>query len=242
MIQVIEFDLQKILPVKNEVLRSQGVPDSVLVPGRIQEIADKSIENFEQTAHPIGMLSVLSAEEFGVIFEGEGRNADDALLADIYPHGEKLGLFALTMGDDVSREIENLFQESEFVEATMLDSVASLAAEAAVDVLENDFLETMSTLEDTSPGYCTISYSPGYCGWSITAQRKIFDFLDPGQIGITLNDSSLMTPLKSVTGVLIFGRREIHFFEPMFSYCTACTHRSCMDRLKKLKLGKTLDI
>lgn len=242
MTPVIEFCLQQIIPSRNEVLLMQGIPDPASEPLRIQNMPDEGIEEFEQTAKPRGVISELSKEKFGVIFEGEGNNADDVLLADIYPQGDKLALFALTMGDEVSRRIGHLFKENEFVAASMLDTVASLATEAAVKVLEKNFSKTVLPQTDVPREYCTLSYSPGYCGWDITAQRKMFDYLSPEQIGITLNDSCLMIPLKSLTGILIFGRQETHIFEPAFSYCETCEHRSCMERQKKLKSGETLDI
>ena len=80
-----------------------------------------------------------------------------------------------------------------------------------------------------------LGYSPGYCGWHITAQKKFFNFLKPGEIGITLNDSCLMTPLKSITGVLVAGPKDIHIFKNDYEYCDTCKNKSCLERMKRLK-------
>jgi hypothetical protein len=79
-----------------------------------------------------------------------------------------------------------------------------------------------------------LGYSPGYCGWHISGQKKLFAYLHPERIGITLNNSYLMTPLKSVTGVLVAGPPEIHRFKPDFPFCRHCRTYSCLERFKHL--------
>ncbi len=235
MSSLVNFNLLKLLPANDEVLRRQGIPDPSAVSREMQEMPEYAIRELKEICHPAGVISELTVDEFGLIFDGEGSNAGDALLKDIYPSGRHLALFALTMGDEVSNHINTLFGENELVTASMLDTAASLAAETAVEILEGDFFEKKSNGESSGTEYCVLSYSPGYCGWDITSQKKIFEYLNPGQIGISLNESCLMTPLKSVTGVLIYARRSVHLFDPVFSYCSMCRHHSCTNRLEELK-------
>ncbi len=49
-------------------------------------------------------------------------------------------------------------------------------------------------------------YSPGYCGWNVDEQKKIFDFFPKNICGITLTESSLMLPIKSVSGLVALGK------------------------------------
>lgn len=60
------------------------------------------------------------------------------------------------------------------------------------------------------------------------------EYLQPEKIGISLNDNFLMSPIKSVTGVLVDGKKEIHIFETNFLFCSSCKHHSCSERMKKL--------
>jgi hypothetical protein len=215
-------------------MRDQGMTGQTPVPERISAILADGMEIFGRTAKPRCVTSELSVDEFTPIFEGEGENSEDVLLARIYPHAHSLALFALTMGEEVSERIEMLFSRNDFAEGSMLDSIASLTADRASILLEDLFLQELSENGAIASDGVVLGYSPGYCGWHITGQRKLFEFLDPGQIGISLTDSCLMVPLKSITGLLVAAERRYHIFEPRFGYCRSCKSRSCTDRLEKL--------
>ncbi len=235
---ILEFELKDILPSREAVLLNQGMPPEAEVSVRIDSLLGEAMRKFEESVAPVGVIQELTFEEFDPIFEGEGENAEDVLLAQVYPGADNLALFALTMGEEVSTAIERLFDERQFAAGSMLDATASIAADTASEVFETLFLEDLSSRGAVTTDHIVLGYSPGYCGWHITAQRKLFDFLDPGRINITLNDSCLMTPLKSITGLLISGTGDIHLFEPRFGYCRSCMHRSCQERLRKISSTK----
>ncbi len=54
----------------------------------------------------------------------------------------------------------------------------------------------------------TCAYSPGQYKWTIEEQKKIFEMLDGKRIGVQLNESYLMVPFKSVSGVYGFGPED----------------------------------
>jgi hypothetical protein len=82
-----------------------------------------------------------------------------------------------------------------------------------------------------------LRYSPGYCGWHVSGQRKLFDYLLPEEIGITLRESFLMQPLKSISGVVIAGRRQIFDFENTFDFCDDCSTWTCRERISAILGG-----
>jgi hypothetical protein len=77
-----------------------------------------------------------------------------------------------------------------------------------------------------------LRFSPGYCGWNISAQRKLFDTLGPHKIGIALNKSYLMQPIKSISGVVISGEKKIFDFDDAFSFCQDCSTHECRARIQ----------
>ena len=114
----------------------------------------------------------------------------------------------------------------------MLDAVGSAAADHLADVIGRRYPSLAGHGDDT--GWRALVYSPGYCGWHVTGQRALFAYLQPEQIGITLNASCLMQPLKSVSGVAISGPTAIHRFRPVYPACRLCADKACRDRIAAL--------
>ncbi|MDP8207056.1 MAG: vitamin B12 dependent-methionine synthase activation domain-containing protein [Candidatus Electryonea clarkiae] len=233
--QNIELSLSDILPGKNEVLFSLGIPVGTEIVDSIQALFDEALDLFHQTVQPSCIVNEISYNEFERIFRGEGKNADDVLLKYIYPKANHLALYALTMGKTISDKIDHLFNTNDFALGTMLDSVASNAADKASNVVQDWYFNELSKTHGLNSNSATLGYSPGYCGWDISGQKKLFQYLEPEQIGIILSSSFLMIPLKSITGLLVAGKKEIHLFKDNYSYCSTCKNRSCIDRMKKLR-------
>jgi len=68
----------------------------------------------------------------------------------------------------------------------------------------------------------------------VSGQRALFAYVGPDAIGVTLNESCLMHPLKSVSGVLAAGPADIHRFTPAWAFCADCRNRTCLVRMKQL--------
>ena len=61
----------------------------------------------------------------------------------------------------------------------------------------SEFEKMQSEIEDLykqSGLKITHRYSPGYCGWPVSDQQKLFSFFPQHFAGITLSDSSVMSP------------------------------------------------
>lgn len=236
--QIMRFNLTDIMPEQEAVLRNQGIPQDAYPAereNRIRTLLERAMEAFAADAQPVGISLELSIKECETIFNGEGKNEKDTPVEHIFTQADNLALFALTMGSEVSEIIGELFKDNEFALGSMLDAVASLAADKAVEVYETYFFNELSERDLATPDTCVLSYSPGYCGWHISGQKKLFQYLEPEKIGISLNDSFLMTPLKSVTGLLVAGKKEIHIFnEGAYDFCNLCKDRTCQERMKRL--------
>ncbi len=215
-------------PEKDIVFKEIGYFSNKNIPEKIQNLYEKSIKIFRENSNPVGIYSEISKKEFVKVFSGERNNAGKTPIEQIYPKADYLTLFAVTLGKKVSEKIQELFQKNDFALGHFLDCIASLAADKAVRKLEK--LATENT-EIHREKIITLAYSPGYCGWHISGQKKLFEYLHPEKIGITLNDSFLMIPLKSVSGVLISGKREIHKFENNFIFCSLCKTKGCLERM-----------
>jgi cobalamin-dependent methionine synthase I len=204
------------------------------VSEQVEALVEKAITLYERLALPKGVMAEISLADFQEVFTGEGKNTLPAPLPGIVERADGLALFAATVGDSVSERIQELFQENDPATACMLDGIASDRAETAATLMAETFLESLLQEEEVSSDARALPYSPGYCGWHITGQRKLFAFLKPEQIGITLNNSCLMSPIKSVSGVLVAGAPQIHDFANDFDFCFDCTSWECRTRIASL--------
>ena len=232
--EILSLESIRRAPSREIVLGRQGVPRGHIVSERVAELALLSMSLYESLAEPRGMMAEVSLAEFQEIFQGEGNNELPAPLPEIVKEAEGLALFAATVGEPVSDRIQELFQENDPATALMLDGIASDRAERATTLLAQAFLDALLQEGRVSSDAGALPYSPGYCGWHITGQKKLFDFLKPERIGIRLSKSSLMSPIKSVSGVLVVGPPEIHDFKNDFDFCFDCANWECRTRIASL--------
>ena len=131
-------------------------------------------------------------------------------------------LFLCTAGDDFTRMTNALNEQGDIMEAYLLDSIGSLTVENAMDKIQENLRRSFLTQ------HLKISnrYSPGYCNWPLSDQRTLFKLVGETPTGISLSDSCLMTPRKSVSGIIGIGKKLKHH-----EYgCKICSNTSCIYR------------
>lgn len=217
-----------IAPAVETVLRANGVPPDAEVSSRVAELVGAAVARIRDLDGAVAIVAELSAAQFHAVFTGAGTQGEPSPLAGIYPRASRLALFAVTLGERISEEINGDFATGDFALGAMLDTAASLAMDEAVCVLERRFEATAES------GARVLSYSPGYCGWPLSGQGALFAYLRPAQIGIGLEPSFLMRPLKSVSGVLVAATPARHAFANDFEFCKLCHTKTCRERLGRI--------
>ncbi len=230
--KTIKISIDQIKPDPTGVLQAQGIPSGTPPPDRVKALYDSAEKLFLQLAEPIGIISDISIAEFTGVYKGNGMNEADTPLEHIFPRADHLALFAFTLGAGISREIERQFETNNMAVGYMLDAVASYSADKASERAEEFFLNHLVSTGEERASMRALLYSPGYCGWHVSGQEKLFQYLEPEQIGIRLNKSFLMIPLKSISGVLVAGDKEIHHFKNNYPFCKHCRTRNCRERIK----------
>ena len=110
------------------------------------------------------------------------------------------------------------------------DVIGSEVVEAAVDLMQDSLQKSMAA----EGKKITNRYSPGYCGWDVAEQHKLFQLMPDNYCGIKLNDSALMNPEKSVSGFLGIG--EHVRYNPYT--CGLCDMKGCIYRkIKDKRIG-----
>ena len=137
-------------------------------------------------------------------------------------------IFVATVGNGFDRWNRAIQSGDDMVHAFFADSLGSVLAEACAAVMLIDIEREM-----TEQGlFVSNSYSPGYCDWRLEEQRKLFSLL-PGQFcGVSLTESCLMLPIKSVSGIIGIGKDV----QKRLYSCEVCTMTTCIKNRNKLPL------
>lgn len=129
---------------------------------------------------------------------------------------EKIILFCATIGAEIDKLIR-ISQITDMAKAVVLDSFASVAIEQLCNKADKILAEKYKD------SYLTFRFSPGYGDYPLELQREFLNILDaPRKIGLTVNDSFLLTPTKSVTAIIGISPNEI---ERKKRGCATCNMR-----------------
>ena len=135
---------------------------------------------------------------------------------------QSVGLFLCTIGDSLVTWASQLMSKGDFFKGYMADAVASQTVELAVDKIQA-YIEADQLHRGMK---ITNRYSPGYCGWHVSEQHKLFSLLPKNFCDITLTESSLMLPIKSVSGIIGIGPNV----RRMDYTCRLCDKTDCIYR------------
>ncbi len=129
-------------------------------------------------------------------------------------------LFAATVGVELDRLITKYGRLSP-VKALLFQAIGTERIEALCDGFCRDMAE--------QTGMATrLRFSPGYGDLALDAQRQLFSVLDCSRrIGVSLNDSLLMSPSKSVTAFVGVYEGEQERYK---NSCGACDKQDCAFR------------
>ncbi len=155
-------------------------------------------------------------------------NVTFTLRDTVYNQVQKAGriaVFACTSGPGISDWSRELMAGEDPAAGYIVDQVGSVIVETAMDRMHADLSGRM-----TASGLQTSNrYSPGYCGWDVSEQHKLFSLLPDNFCGIQLSDTALMLPVKSVSGIIGIGK-DIRY-NPYT--CNSCDSHNCPYRNRK---------
>lgn len=136
-------------------------------------------------------------------------------------------LFVATAGSEYENFQHRLKQQGDMVKVFIADAIGSVIAEKAADCMEERLQQEISPYGWRH----TNRFSPGYCGWDVSQQQLLFPlFGTPTPCGVSLTPSSLMQPVKSVSGIIGVGPqvRKLEYT------CGLCNFKDCYKRKKRI--------
>jgi hypothetical protein len=138
---------------------------------------------------------------------------------------DSVALFLCTAGEEIGKRSRKAMHEKDLLRGYIFDVIGSEIAEAAADLMQNDLEKSAAE----SGIKITNRYSPGYCGWNVSEQHKLFNLIPYNYCGIRLTESALMDPEKSVSGIIGLGSNVKR--NPYT--CNMCDMKDCIYRKVK---------
>lgn len=189
----------------------QAVPDEATVKETDMIIAE--VKGFLRPRFSFFVQRELPDFAIGKIIERQLKGA------------EAYAFFICTAGVEYEAFQERLKKEDDMVRVFIADALGSVIAEKAADQMELSLQENIDKLG----WHHTNRFSPGYCGWHVSQQQLLFPLFKGETCGVKLTESSLMLPIKSVSGIIGLGPNVRH----LDYTCGLCDFKQCYKRKKK---------
>jgi hypothetical protein len=138
-----------------------------------------------------------------------------------------LAVFICTAGEEIGLRTRKAMSEGDPLTGYLYDITGSIVVDAAADLMQEK-LENSVTAEGKK---ITNRYSPGYCGWDVSEQHKLFRLLPDNFCSIKLTGSALMDPVKSISGIIGIGP-DVRYNPYRCSLCDMkdCAYRELKER------------
>jgi len=204
-----------------------GYPEGDLpepLPGVISSIIDEAPEHTEIQGGYLIMDQFNIQDESKLQVSGLEFHPTKAIAHQVRA-AEKLAFFMITAGEGITTWSQGELTEGDPMAGYIIDLIGSEIVVAALDSMQDDLERKMG-----AAGFnITNRYSPGDCGWPVTDQQKLFSLFPESFCGISLSESSLMHPIKSVSGIIGIG---LDMKKSAF-VCDLCEMDTCVYRKRK---------
>ncbi len=224
-----EFDFESIDHNVNEnrIIHLLGY-DNNSIPAPVADSIQHSFQEINKIVHYSGGYKIIDSKLVSIdkkkVIIGNDIFDTGKIITFNLKNSETIGIIVATIGDEVSEYIRALLDNGDSLNGYIADQIASEIVEDWVDFIENDLEKFVN-----QSGYkVTNRYSPGYCGWDVSDQHKLFSLLPNNFCGVSLTESSLMIPIKSVSAVIGIGKKV----ERKDYQCSICDIEFCYKRAR----------
>lgn len=153
-----------------------------------------------------------------IILQGKTLETGN-IITDCLSDSDFFAVFVVTAGYDFEQWYEKIKEPGDLLSVYIADAVGTEITEATSRIM----IDELKFFADSQNMKISKSYSPGYCGWDVGNQKTLFSLLPPDPCNITLNTSCLMSPLKSISGIIGIGERVTN--KPYG--CSICNKKDC---------------
>ena len=203
-----------------DILRSLGYPQEATPPAQVVRSTKQILAKARSWLQPRGTYSLYAVTRQTAHSLKIGGATIAGNIGEILHGAERVAVFMVTVGSEITRRAEARCRAGDAFAGLALDAIGSWAAEAAAEALMKQLSSQLRRGESF-----TLRYSPGYSGMDLKQQRTLFELAPAGSVGISLLPSLLMQPLKSISGIVGLGPREVVGIH--LSPCERCPQIGC---------------
>ena len=232
---------------RREIYRYLGIKPNMEPDAATEQLAEECIRELAEKCRPRAYarwfpLRVCSASgavetvDIGAAGAGKAQDASDSLLLDFscfqvrsrsllrnLQDCSEVILFAATIGEGADL-LARKYGRINVAKAVVMQAAAAAMIEAFCDE-ENEKLRAEAAEKGL---YLRPRFSPGYGDFSLNHQRDFARVLEMQKtVGITLTESLLMLPSKSVTAVIGVSKQDARC---VLSGCESCRNAGCTFR------------
>ena len=209
----------------DEVLRFQGYKAGIDVASPdVLALFDEALALGHTLMSPRAVLRRMPVARDGDRLVADGVTLTIPRIAERWGAVDEIVAGVCTIGAALEAHVAALWDARELPLAMMLDSVGSGAVESLAEYV-NDLL----CQEGIARGVkVTNRVSPGYGGWDVAEQRRLWRLCPGDAVGVTLNEACFMTPTKTIT--ILAGAGRDARVDDYFSQCARCWMRDCAYR------------
>jgi hypothetical protein len=204
-VQEVNIDKTRIHVDPGEIHRLLGEQQGQ-IEVHARDLVDDAISECLHVSSPEGAFvqaNVMDTESTEVIKIPGMTFESGSIIHRMLRHAERYIFFLVTAGHGPESLAKSLLAKGNFLEGYIADLVASAIVDLAADQVE----EQVKTLARSRGLLITNRYSPGYCSWNVKEQQKLFSLFPEKCCGISLSESCLMNPIKSISGIIGMGTK-----------------------------------
>ena len=217
---------------EDEVLRYQGYSkNKIKIPREvILQIIREEITRSHNLFDPQGIYSPIKIKQISfsdgrVDLENGFVVNFNNLVISLLKGTNCLVLGVVTIGSTLENKVSELFSQGEYPRAIALDAVGTVAVEALSKYVRNLICQEV---KDRNL-HITRHFSPGYNDWDISQQKDIFKIIPADKIGVSLTESCMILPRKSLSWIIGIGK-DIGMLSKEKDSCKICKAENCQYR------------
>jgi hypothetical protein len=231
MIFEFKYSFSQLAVSTTEVAEFMGF-ESDSIPDPFSEIIEKGLQIAAEICEPIGGYIVFDNPEIDPktqILKVGGKTFHPAkVVISQIKNASSLAFFICTAGKEITEKSKEFSENDDPMTGYILDVIGSIAADKTAELVQKE-IEISCSKNGIK---ISDRFSPGYCEWSVSEQKLLFDLFPPKIFGIELTESSLMYPVKSVSGIIGIGKS----LSQKGYQCQWCDDKDCfVGKLKRKK-------